>query len=80
MYSIPEYAQVAPGDTVETTGYSNIFPTGVALGVITDVERQKGDNTLDCQVNLFLDFFTVENGYIVRDLLKEDLDQLDTTE
>ena len=80
LYSIPEYAQVAPGDTVETTGYSNIFPTGIALGVVKEVERQKGDNTWDCKVELFLDFFTVENGYIIRDLLKGDLDQLDTTE
>ena len=80
LSSIPEYATVAPGDTVETTGYSNIFPTGVAIGVIKDVERQNGDNTLNCQVDLFLDFFTVESGYIVQDLLKEDLDQLDTNE
>ena len=80
LSAIPEYAAVSPGDTVETTGYSNVFPTGVAIGVVKEVERQKGDNTLNCQIDLFLDFFTVENGYIVRDLLKEDLDQLDIDE
>lgn len=80
LSSIPEYADVKIGDTVETTGYSNIFPTGVALGVVKDTEAQSGDNTLDLQVSLFNDFFRVENAYIVRDLLKSDLDQLDTEE
>ena len=80
LSAIPEYATVEPGDTVETTGYSNIFPTGVAIGTIKKVDRQKGDNTLNCEVDLFLDFFTVENGYVVRDLLKDDLDQLDINE
>lgn len=80
LSAIPEYADVKIGDTVETTGYSNIFPTGVAIGLVKEKEAQPGDNTLDLKVTLFNDFFGVDNAYIVRDLLKSDLDQLDTEE
>ena len=80
LSAIPEYADVNIGDTVETTGYSNIFPTGIAVGVVKEMEAQSGDNTLDLEVSLFNDFFGVENAYIVRDLMKSDLDQLDSEE
>lgn len=80
LSSIPEYAEVKLGDTIETTGYSNVFPTGVAIGVVKASEAKPGDNTLDLQITLFNDFFGIENAYIVRDLLKSDLDQLDTEE
>ena len=80
LSSIPEYAEVEIGDTVQTTGYSNIFPTGVLVGTVQQIEAKSGDNTLDLEVALFNDFFNVEHAYIVRDLMKEDLDQLDAEE
>lgn len=77
LSAIPEYAPVAIGDTIETTGYSNIFPTGIAVGTIVEKKPISGENTLNIKVKLFNDFFNVSHAYIVRDLLKEDLNQLD---
>ncbi|MEZ4987385.1 MAG: rod shape-determining protein MreC [Saprospiraceae bacterium] len=77
LYNIPDYSKAAVGDTIETTGYSNIFPSGVALGKVSKKEVVKGDNTLKLTVKLFNDFFNIQHGYIVRDLMKEDLEQLD---
>jgi len=77
LSAIPEYAPVATGDTVETTGYSNIFPTGIAIGTVHEIQPISGENTYNIKVKLFNDFFNVNHAYIVRDLLKEDLEQLD---
>ncbi|RMF00927.1 MAG: rod shape-determining protein MreC, partial [Bacteroidetes bacterium] len=77
LSAIPKYAPVAIGDTVETTGYSNIFPTGIPIGVVQEVEPAAGETTYDITVGLFVDFFELEHAYVVRDLMKEDLEQLD---
>jgi rod shape-determining protein MreC len=31
------------GDTIETTGYSAIFPEGLTVGTISDFEKRGGD-------------------------------------
>ena len=40
---IPQHIIVGVGDTVETTGYSAIFPEGLTIGTISDFERRGGD-------------------------------------
>ncbi|MCB0638688.1 MAG: rod shape-determining protein MreC [Lewinella sp.] len=80
LFSIPEYADPMVGDTVETTGYSNKFPTGVPVGTIADVSPQEGSNTFIVKVKLFGDFYELQRAYVIRDLLKEDLEQLDQEE
>ncbi len=80
LTSIPEYAAVAPGDTIETTGFSNIFPTGVPVGKVTDISTPPGGNTYTLQVELFNEFFGLKHAYVVRNLLKGDLELLDVEE
>ncbi len=80
LSKIPEYAPVAIGDTIETTGYSNIFPTGEPIGEVVAIEPLQGKNTLDIKVKLFNDFFSVHHVHVIRDLMKDDLDQLESEE
>jgi len=40
---IPQHVVVSVGDTVETTGYSAIFPEGIMVGTVTDFEKVGGD-------------------------------------
>jgi rod shape-determining protein MreC len=40
---IPQHISVSIGDTVETTGYSAIFPEGLTVGIISDYEKRGGD-------------------------------------
>lgn len=40
---IPQHIIVSVGDTVETTGYSAIFPEGLTIGTISDFEKRGGD-------------------------------------
>jgi rod shape-determining protein MreC len=52
---IPQHISVSVGDTIETTGYSAIFPEGLAVGTINDFEKRGGD-FYKITVSLMTDF------------------------
>jgi rod shape-determining protein MreC len=43
LSEIPQHVLVNVGDTIETTGYSAIFPEGVVVGTVRDYEKYGGD-------------------------------------
>jgi rod shape-determining protein MreC len=43
LSDIPQHVSVNVGDTIETTGYSAIFPEGVMVGTVSDYEKVGGD-------------------------------------
>lgn len=73
---VPDYVPVAPSDTVYTTGYSNVYPTGLPIGTVESSKALPGTGSQDLVVILLNDPLTAGNGYIVRDLFKEELEQL----
>jgi rod shape-determining protein MreC len=40
---IPQHIPIVVGDTIETTGYSAVFPEGLAVGTISEFEKRGGD-------------------------------------
>ncbi len=77
---IPEYVTVTPGDTVFTTGYSNVFPTGLVIGTVAATEVQPGTGSQHLSVELLGKPLLVNSGYLVQDLFKEELDYLNSEE
>jgi len=43
LSDIPQHVTVNVGDTIETTGYSAIFPEGVVIGTVSDYDKVGGD-------------------------------------
>ncbi|HUX58696.1 MAG TPA: rod shape-determining protein MreC [Bacteroidales bacterium] len=43
LNEIPQHVAVNRGDTIETTGFSAIFPEGVMIGTVSDFENIGGD-------------------------------------
>ncbi|TAL66953.1 MAG: rod shape-determining protein MreC [Bacteroidetes bacterium] len=43
LSEIPQHVSVNVGDTIETTGFSAIFPEGVMVGTVCDYEKIGGD-------------------------------------
>ncbi len=43
LSEIPQHIIVNVGDTIETTGYSAIFPEGIMVGTVSDFEKTGGD-------------------------------------
>lgn len=73
---LPDYVAVVPGDTLYTTGYSNVFPTGLAIGTVESSKPLPGTGSQNLTVLLLRDPLTTTTGYVVRDLFKEELEQL----
>ena len=55
LSEIPQHVLVNVGDTIETTGYSAIFPEGVMVGTVRDYEKFGGD-FYKISVSLITDF------------------------
>lgn len=73
---MPDYVPVAPNDTIYTTGYSNVYPTGLPIGTVESSTPLPGTGSQDLTVVLLNDPLQATTGYIVRDLFKEELDSL----
>ncbi len=76
LADIPEYLTVQEKDSVFTTGYSNIFPTGQLIGLVEQIEVQPGTGSKELTVLLSNDPLTSSHAYVVQDLFKEELESL----
>lgn len=43
LNEIPQHVTFGIGDTIETTGYSAVFPEGILVGTVSDFEKTGGD-------------------------------------
>ncbi len=78
LTDMPDYVPVAPNDTIYTTGYSNVFPTGLPIGTVESSESLPGTGSQDLTILLLNDPLLASNGYVVRDLFKEELERLNS--
>ena len=76
LYDIPQHIAVNVGDTVETTGYSAIFPEGITIGVISDYEIQ-GSNFYMIKVLLKTDFRRLHYVDVAANKRKEEFIELE---
>jgi len=74
LNEIPQHVTVAVGDTVETTGFSAIFPEGVIIGTVTDFEKPGGD-FYNIKVRLATDFRRLRFVDVIRN--KEKTEQVE---
>ena len=77
LNDIPYHVDVQRGDTIETSNYSSIFPEGVPIGVVEEVE-QADVNFLRVKVRLAVDFRKLKHVYVIRDEGREEQEQLET--
>ncbi|MDF2158928.1 rod shape-determining protein MreC [Algoriphagus sp. CAU 1675] len=73
---VPRHVQAQVGDTIVTSGYNAIFPEGIHIGIIQDIERRDDQNYLNITVELTTDFSRVNYVYLVENLAFEELDSL----
>ena len=76
LNDIPEHMSINVGDSVVTSGFSDIFPSGLLIGVISEKSKSPNDSFLTLKIKLATDFNHVNHVYIVRNLYKEEMDQL----
>ena len=76
LNDIPQHIDVNVGDTIETTGYSAVFPEGVTIGVVSDYEKPGSDFYM-IKVKLKTDFKKLHYVNVAANKRKEEFVELE---
>ena len=76
LKDIPTHVKILSGDTIVTSGYSMIFPGGIPIGTIYLYNVNKGNDFYDIKIRLTTEFNKISNVYVIKSLMKEELDSL----
>lgn len=74
---VPRHLKVKKGDTVITSGYNAIFPPGIPIGVICDVNIEKDATFYNIQIDLATNFSQLAYVYVIKDHAKQEIDSLE---
>lgn len=77
LQDIPKHTAIKVGDQVETSGFSVYFPAGIPIGKVTAVDLPAGESNFRLQVRLNLAMHQLRTVYIVENLHREELIQLE---
>ncbi|MFN2422436.1 MAG: rod shape-determining protein MreC, partial [Cryomorphaceae bacterium] len=72
LNDVPGHADVIEGDTLVTRGSSGIYPSGVPVGIVNNVEQRAGSNFHQIRIELFNDFGSLRYVYVVENLLRSE--------
>ncbi|NIJ45853.1 rod shape-determining protein MreC [Wenyingzhuangia heitensis] len=78
LIDIPRQASLKIGDTIVTGGRSAIFPEGILIGSVSDIEYQN-NRYEKINVSLFNDVRNVSNVYIIKNLHKQEIQKLENS-
>ncbi len=76
LTDIPAHVKIAKGDTIQSSGYSYIFPAGLMIGTITDFRVEQGDHFYTIPFKFSVDFNALQYVYVVKNLMKAEQDSL----
>jgi rod shape-determining protein MreC len=65
LEELPRHVVFQKGDTVVTSGYSAIFPSGIRVGTIAAHKKQRDDNFYTLEVLLATDFTSLQHVRII---------------
>jgi rod shape-determining protein MreC len=78
LKEIPFHIIVNVGDTVVTSGYSNIFPDGIMIGTIKTFDVETGTNFYNIKVELSTNFKTLKYVEVVKNTKRAELIKLES--
>lgn len=73
---IPYHVDIAPGDTLETSGLSSVFPAGLMVGLVTEVDKSGGD-FYKIRIALSSEFRKLNFVYVIKNTLQEEQNQIE---
>ena len=76
LKDIPRQAVLKVGDTIITGGRSNIFPAGILIGSVSNI-TYRNNRYEQINIALFNDIRNVSNVYIIKNLHKTEIENLE---
>ncbi len=77
LKDVPAHVKISVGDTIISSGYSMMFPEGILIGSIYSYEINKGKDFYEIRVKLFNDFNNISYVYVINNLMKDELNELE---
>jgi rod shape-determining protein MreC len=73
LEGIPKHGEVMKGDTIMTSGFSEIFPGEIKIGRISDFRIENGSNFYTIDVELWNDLSNIRYVYVVENKFIDEL-------
>ncbi|REJ85305.1 MAG: rod shape-determining protein MreC [Bacteroidetes bacterium] len=70
LKDIAKHVKVMPGDTIVTSAFSAIFPEGIMIGTVNEVNTETGSNFQEISVNLSVNYGSLRHVYIVQNNMR----------
>ena len=75
---IPRHAKVKVGMSVETSGFSEVFPAGLFVGKVCEVHNSEDGLSYTLKVNLSTDFSRLRDVFVLSNPAKNEIDSLES--
>lgn len=72
MVHLAHDEEIREGDTVITSGFSQVYPKGIMIGTVTEVIEDPNGLTKKAAIQPFVDFSKLEEVFVVRHVWVED--------
>lgn len=77
LTDIPAHVKISRGDTIVSSGFSYIFPSGIMIGTITDFRVEQGEHFYTIPFKFSVDFNALQYVYVVNNLMKDQQESLE---
>ncbi|MBS0000806.1 MAG: rod shape-determining protein MreC [Cyclobacteriaceae bacterium] len=75
---VPRHVNVQEGDRIVTSGYNSIFPPGIPVGVVENVEIEGNETFYNIEIRLANDFSRISYVYLISNKHKLEKDSLES--
>lgn len=77
LEELPRHAEFHKGDTIVTSGYSAIFPSGLIVGVVDDFYKERDDNFYALRVKLATSFSSLQHVRVIQNAYRNEQIELE---
>ncbi len=74
---VPRHVPVSVGDTVVTSGYNAVFPPGIPVGVVSQLDLREEGTFYDIEIKFTTEFDKLSYVFVVGNQLKTEKDSLE---
>lgn len=73
---IPRHVDLKKGDSIVTSGFNSVFPENLMVGIVDEINLEEHMTFYEAKIELTTDFTSLYQVFVIKDLLKEELDSL----
>ncbi|HIU38421.1 MAG TPA: rod shape-determining protein MreC [Candidatus Limisoma intestinavium] len=77
LEEMPKHVKFNKGDTIVTSGYSAVFPPGLLVGTIEDMQQATDNNFFSLRIKLSTDFTRLSTVRVIKSKYADEIKQLE---